>query len=238
MTRRLRWASVGAALVVLALAVLLVLHTPWYSARVVVITGEHPHTPDAAILAASGLDGHPPLVTIDGPAVAARIERLPWVASATVHLHWPDAVTVSVTERVPVGVVNDHVTSWAVVDGGGRTLSVGPDRPAGLVVLIDHDGAAYVDPGPVGSALPPSAAPLLAVARTLPPAFVGQVVSATLDPDGTVHLALTTGLTVLLGTDADLGAKYEDVAAIIAHADLHGAKVIDVTVPESPTVSP
>ncbi len=28
---------------------------------------------------------------------------------------------------------------------------------------------------------------------------------------------------MLLGTDTDLPAKYEDVAAIIAHASLHGA---------------
>ena len=54
--------------------------------------------------------------------------------------------------------------------------------------------------------------------------------------DGTVDLALNSGLAVLLGTDTDLPAKYEDVAAIIAHASLHGATAIDVTVPASPTV--
>jgi hypothetical protein len=51
-----------------------------------------------------------------------------------------------------------------------------------------------------------------------------------------VSLALGSGLTVLLGTDAALGAKYEDVAAIIAHASLRGMHTIDVTVPQSPTV--
>jgi len=55
--------------------------------------------------------------------------------------------------------------------------------------------------------------------------------------DGTVDLALNSGLTVLLGTDKALHAKYEAVAAIIAGAPLHGAKTIDVTVPRSPTVS-
>ncbi len=52
-----------------------------------------------------------------------------------------------------------------------------------------------------------------------------------------MDLALNSGITVLLGTDTDLHAKYEDVAAIIARASLHGAKTIDVTVAQSPTVS-
>ena len=43
---------------------------------------------------------------------------------------------------------------------------------------------------------------------------------------------------VLLGTDDHLHHKYEDIAAIISGAPLHGAKTIDVTVPQSPTVSP
>ena len=63
----------------------------------------------------------------------------------------------------------------------------------------------------------------LTVCRTLPPAFAAQVVSVTVAADGTVSLALNSGITVLLGTDTDLPAKYEDVAAIIAHASLHGA---------------
>jgi hypothetical protein len=57
-------------------------------------------------------------------------------------------------------------------------------------------------------------------------------------PDATVTLGLTSGLVVLLGTVSNLTAKYEDVAAIIAHASLHGAHTIDVTVPQSPTVGP
>ena len=56
--------------------------------------------------------------------------------------------------------------------------------------------------------------------------------------DGTVSLGLNSGLVVLMGTGSDLPAKYEDIAAIIANAPLHGAHTIDVTVPQSPTVAP
>jgi hypothetical protein len=64
------------------------------------------------------------------------------------------------------------------------------------------------------------------------------VLSVTVAANSTVSLALNSGLTVLLGTTNDLATKYEDVAAIIANAPLHGAHTIDVTVPQSPTVGP
>jgi cell division septal protein FtsQ len=74
------------------------------------------------------------------------------------------------------------------------------------------------------------------VAASLPTAFSAQVTTVTVAPDRTVDLALTSGLTVELGTATDLPVKYEDVAAIIAHASLRGKKVIDVTVPDAPAV--
>ena len=73
-------------------------------------------------------------------------------------------------------------------------------------------------PAPVGGSLAPAGSLGLTVCRTLPPAFAAQVVSVTEAADGTVSLGLNSGITVLLGTDSDMEAKYEDVAAIIAHA--------------------
>ena len=93
-----------------------------------------------------------------------------------------------------------------------------------------------VPAGAPGSALGPAAAPALAVATTLPPAFVAQVASVTGDPNGQVTLSLTTPVTVDLGSAVQLGAKYEDVAALLAGATLHAGDVIDVSVPGSPTV--
>jgi hypothetical protein len=113
---------------------------------------------------------------------------------------------------------------------------VTPGRPALPVLVVTAKGP--VSPAPVGATIVPAADPGLLVARTLPPAFVAQVASITVAADGTVSLALTSGLMVLLGTVSDLPAKYEDVAAIIAHASLRGDHTIDVTVPQSPTVGP
>jgi cell division protein FtsQ len=235
--RRLRWIGAALAVVVVAVAGLAVLHTPWFSARGVTVRGLHPHTSSAAILGAAGLGGHPPLVSVDPGATAARVEALPFVASAAIERQWPDHVVITVRERVPVVQMAGPGSQWSVLDRDGRTLAAGAARTPGVAVLIVHAPWGPVPPAVVGGSLPSVAESGLVVARTLPPAFVAQVVSLTVAPDGTVSLALGSGITVWLGTPTELGAKYEDVAAIIAHASLRGATAIDVTVPASPTVT-
>jgi cell division protein FtsQ len=236
--RRLRWllAVIGAA--VLVIGVVLLLHTPWFNARVVTVTGAHPHTSTAAIEAAAGLVKHPPLIDVDTGAAARGVEGLPFIATARVSRHWPDGVGIAVTERVPVAEVAGPGTSWSVLDGFGRTLEVQPGPVPGLPVFAVHTSSGPVTPAPVGGRLPPAAADGLRVARTLPKAFSGQVAALTVAADDTVTLALNSGITVELGTATDLSAKYEDAAAILARGTLQATSVIDVTVPASPTVGP
>ena len=235
--RRLRWIGGVVAAAVLVVAVLGLAHTPWFGAQAVSVTGTHPHTPDAAIVAAAGLQGHPPLISMNPGAVAKKVESLPFIATAHVRRHWPDGVQIAVTERVPVVEMAGPGTSWSLLDGHGRTLQVIPSRLPGLVVYIVHTATAGIPPAPVGRSLPPAAGPGLEVSRTLPPAFSSQVVSVTVAADGSISMALNSGITVLFGTDADRTAKYLDIASILAHGTLHATSVIDVTVPESPTVS-
>lgn len=236
--RRLRVLVAAAIVVVLVAGGFGLLHTGFFSAKKVEVSGAHPHVSSATILAAAGLTGHPPLISVNPGAVAAKVEGLPWVATARVSRNWPDHVTIAVTERVPVAIMAGPSTSWSVVDRTGRTVQVDGPRPAGLVDLAVRDAkGAPVAPARLGAPTAPAALPALQVARTLPTAFSAQVTQVIGNPDGTVVLALNSGLTVLLGTDKKLHAKYEDVAAIIAGAPLHGAKTIDVTVPQSPTVS-
>jgi cell division protein FtsQ len=236
--RRLRIVVAVAIIVVVVAGGLGLLHTGWFSAKKVEVTGSHPHTPTATILSVAGLAGHPPLISVNSGAVAAKLERLPWIASARVSRNWPDHVTIAVTERVAVASLAGPGTSWSEVDRTGRTVEVDATRVAGLVDVAVSDARGPVPPAPLGATTAPAALPALEVARTLPPAFSAQVTQVIGAPDGTVNLALNSGLTVLLGTDDHLHHKYEDIAAIISGAPLHGAKTIDVTVPQSPTVSP
>jgi len=236
--RRLRWVLGTVAVAALVAVGVALLHTPWFSARVVTVSGAHPHTATASIVAAARVGGHPPLISVDPGATARRVETLPFIASAQVHRHWPDGVSITVTERVPKAVLAGPGKFWSVLDGDGRTLVVDPGRPPGLIVLAVQTARGPAVPGRVGRTLAGVGSFGLAVCRTLPLAFSAQVVSVTEAPNATVSLGLNSGITVLLGTDSDMSAKYEDVAAVIAHASLHGAKTVDVTVPQSPTVSP
>jgi len=235
--KRLRWLAVAGGVAGLVALGVLLLHTPLFGARVVTVTGDHPYTPTPAIEVAAGVLHHPPLIDVDPGAAAARVESLPFIATARVTRHWPDAVSIAVTERRPVTVMAGPAASWSTLDGNGRTLTVTSGRP-GLPVLAARSVAGPVHPAPVGGTVARAADPGLLVARTLPAAFAGQVVSVTVAADGTVTLALSAGITVLLGTGSELLTKYEDVAAIIAHAPLRGDHTIDVTVPQSPTVGP
>jgi cell division protein FtsQ len=165
------------------------------------------------------------------------LERLPFIATAQVHRHWPDGVTVTVTERVPTVAMGGPGTSWSVLDSRGRTLEVVPTRPPGLVVLTVDTTGGPLHPAAVGGDLSSASSFALKVSGSLPAAFSAQVVSVTEDSNATVSLLLNSGITVLLGTNSNLRAKYEDIAAVIAHASLRGAHTIDVTVPQSPTVA-
>ena len=235
--RRLAWIGGIAALLAAGGLLLAVLHTPWMSAQVVTVTGQHPNTSTTAIEAAAGLAGHPPLINVDTGAVASRVERLPYVARAAVQREWPDGVRIAVTERVATLQMAGPGSRWSVLDAEGRTLGTVPARIPGLPQLVVYGPPAGLAPPPVGHTLAGPADAALTVARTLPLAFSGQVLAVAGAPDATVSLTLNSGLTVLLGATDSLTAKYEDVAAIIAHASLAGAKTIDVTVPQSPTVS-
>ena len=155
--RRLRWIGGASGVLVLVAVVVGLLHTPLFSARVVSVSGAHPHTTDAAIVAAAGLDHQPPLISVDPGATAKRVETLPFIATAQVHRHWPDGVTISVTERVPRW-------SWPVrarrgrcwTPTGGRSRSC-PTQPPGLVVLAVATATGAAHPAPVGGTLAPPA---------------------------------------------------------------------------------
>ncbi len=235
--KRLLWiGGATGALVLVVLAVALA-HTPWFGARAISVTGSHPHTPEAAIVDAAGLQRHPPLISVNPGLVARRVEALPFIATAQVRRHWPDGVQIEVTEREPAVQMAGPGPSWSLLDGYGRTLQVVATRQAGMVAYVVHTATSAIAPAPVGGSLPPAAGPGLGVARTLPPAFAGQVSSVTVAADGSISMALDSGITVLFGTDADRTAKYKDIAAILANGTLHAASTIDVSVPESPTVS-
>jgi cell division septal protein FtsQ len=190
------------------------------------------HETAAQVVAEAGLAGHPPLIDVDAGAAARGIERLPWVQSATVGVGWPDGVRIVVTEQVPRVVMATTGGKWAVLSTKGRVLAISPTRTPGLILV-----AGPQVPDASGSTLGPADLPGLRVASTLPVSFSAQVSAVHVEPGGWVQLTMTTPILVDIGTATQLTAKYEDVTSILAGATLHDGDVIDVSVPDAPTVT-
>src|SRR5258708_27306483 len=96
--RRLILIGVALGVSVLVVGGWFLVHTSLFSARSVSVTG-NVHETAAQVVAQAGLAARPPLLDVDAGAAAARLEQLPWVRSATVHVSWPDGVHIAVTEE-------------------------------------------------------------------------------------------------------------------------------------------
>ena len=229
--RRLRVVVVALAGLACLVGAWFLLHTPLFSARSVTVTG-NVHETAAQVVAQAGLATGPPLLDVNAGAAAARIEQLPWVRSASVEVSWPDGVHIAVTEETPRFVVAAPEGKWDSLSGDGRVLAESATRPPGLLLLTVPQA-----PGSPGTVLSSKDAAGLRVATTLPASFAAQVTKVTVEPTGWVQLALTSPIVVDLGSVAQLPAKYEDVSSILAGATLHQGDVIDVSVPDAPTVA-
>jgi cell division septal protein FtsQ len=229
--RRLRVLVAGVFATLVVLAGWFALHSPLFAARSLTVTG-NAHESAAQVLTQGGLAGHPALIDVNAGAVSARIEQLPWVLSAAVHVSWPDGVHVAVTEETPRFAVSEPGGDWATLSADGRVLAVAAARPAGLLLLT-----VPAAPGAPGTRLAPRDAAGLRVAGSLPVSFAEQVTGVTVEPQGWVQLAMTTPVLVDIGTPSQLTEKYEDVSSILAGASLHNGDVIDVSVPDAPTVT-
>jgi cell division protein FtsQ len=229
--RRLRILIIGVAGTALLLGGWFLLHSPLFGARAVTVTG-NTHESTAQVIAQAGLASHPPLLDVNAGAVAARLEQLPWVRSASVSVSWPDGVHVTVAEETPRLVVGLAGGRWATLSADGRVLDVAAARPPGLVLLTVPQ-----PPGAPGTTLAGSDDAGLDVASTLPASFAAQVTAVTVEPAGWVQLSMTTPIAVDVGSATQLTAKYEDVSSILAGGTLHNGDVIDVSVPDAPTVT-
>lgn len=228
--RRLRLVVVVAAVVFVALAALLTLHSSLLSARHVTVRGAR-HTSLGSVLAVSGLAAHPPLIDIDPAAVARQVDRLAWVDRAVVSRHWPDSVTMTITERTPVAAV-DVGAAVVLVDGSGRVLAWGSSRPD-LPQLI-----APGRPGAPGSSLGRTYQPGLAALGSVPSALRGRILDVTVAGNGDVTLGFPGDVTAAFGPADDLAAKYEALASVLSGAPPSGPEVIEVAVPDAPVVAP
>jgi cell division septal protein FtsQ len=229
--RRIWFLSGLLAVVALALGAWALLHTSLFSARSISVVGALHESP-AQVVAAAGMASHPPLVSIDAGAAAAKIDALPWVRTSSVSLRWPSSAKIVVHERSPVASVASP-GGLLLLDRTGRVLELVRAAPAGMVPVALADAAKLRPGASVGS----KELGALEVAGTLPIAFKDQVASVQANADGTVTLHLSTPVSVNLGNVSELLEKYKDVASVIAGTTLHPGDVLDVSVPQASTIT-
>ncbi|WP_051451721.1 cell division protein FtsQ/DivIB [Actinospica robiniae] len=177
----------------------------------------------ATVLDAAQIPAGSPMAALDPAAAAARIERVPQVASATVRRDWPGTVLISVVERVPAALVPD-AGGYAIVDGGGVVLGQSAKTRSGLPV-IDVSGAAkdaQVVPG------------ALAALRALPADVDRRISSITATDPYAITLTLAGGVTVNWGGGDDAVDKARDLVALMRTGHAHH---YDVSAPNAPAKS-
>ncbi len=205
-----------------------VLHRPYFSVEHVTISGLV-HEPYGAVLARSGLAGHPAMIDVNPGVVTRHVETFTWIRSATVQRRWPNTVAIVVHERTPVAVAHEGARLYLTDQFGHQLAPIARSTTFPLLVAT----GAPVTTWPFDTWAQPAAR----VAGELPPAFASQVAVVHVDHTGNVSLTLTSPLTFQLGPATNLRAKFVSIAAVIAHGTLHAGDVVDVSVPGTLTVT-
>jgi cell division protein FtsQ len=215
--------------VVGVLALLAVLWVMWGSpllaVRTIQVDGAS-SLPAAQVRQSAGIAPGTPLLRVDTGAAAARVGRLPQVASVAVTRGWPDRVVITVQERVAVAVVGPP---------GQRSLM---DRTGLLFETITGGAPRGVVPVTVARPAPGDPATLAALAAVtgLPSAVRPKVRDVAASEAGEVTVTLDDATVVRWGTAELSPAKGAALAGILQQiraGSLAGAHLIDVSTPQA-----
>lgn len=106
-----------------------------------VIVRGHRYTSDADIFAAIDAANARTLLSFSSAEARARIERLPWVASATVSRVFPGALDVRIRERTPVALWSRGDRDL-LIDADGRVLAAVEPGMSTALPRVAGEGAA------------------------------------------------------------------------------------------------
>lgn len=215
------WAVVGGLLVTLGAVAIGLTYTSMFHAKHITVAGEQ-HLSEARVLQIAGIGPGTDLFHLDVGSVERRLERNPWIADAAVVRHLPSTVTVTVSERHPVGLTRSADGHLLYVANDGRLLGPAPGTP-----LLPE----------ISTSEPSSMAAAASVAQTLPASLRPVVASIAVDGDGTVTLTTRSGVTATYGDASHAQAKGEALQAVLDYATNEGKSPIsvDVAVPGAPT---
>ncbi len=211
-----RIALVAGSLGVVAVLVWMVLFSSVLGADRVVVHGAHVVPADRIRSVADVAHGRP-LLRLDTGAIARRVETLPDVAAASVHVRYPSTVVITVTERVAVGYL-DAGGKAILADRSGRqfrTVSALPNALPRFDIPVDDRATA------TGQAV-------ATVAGALTPALLAKLSSISASDPSAITLRLRDGRTVLWGSADRSADKAQVLPALLAR----GGSEFDVSNPD------
>lgn len=180
-----------------------------------------------AVLAKNGVIAGTPMIMVRPGEVEEALKSDPWVREASVHLHWPDEVTVRVIERVPVAWFQSG-GDWVRRDVEGVALpsAAAPDPDLPWVHV------------PVGSEASAETSPMALGAAEFAAALPADVASGTVvRVEGGELWATVEGFEVRLGRPVEMVAKALSLVALLEEPIEEGSTLI-VVAPSHPAVSP
>jgi cell division protein FtsQ len=212
-----------------------VINSPVFRLRDLQVQGTK-HLSAAQVRRLAGLTGDTNVVWTSGSRVAERLERDPWVRSATVTKRLPAGMVISIDERTPVARVAASGGRFVLVSADGVVL---PGRGAGGGVPLLRSAHPVAGPETPASSLRGLETALRSVAA-LPSTVRLQVSSATQRADGSVQLELTRGTKVEFGDASRAVEKGRVLRSLLMWSAGHGvtAATIDVEIPTAPAIQP
>lgn len=231
--RRLRLLLVAAAVIAILGGTAGAVRSPLLDVDKVELVGAE-HTQRAEVLRATGLDDAPQMVDVEPNRLASRVRALPWVRTAKVERHWPNQVSIAITERKPVAALSVK-GGWLLVDGTGRVLSRADSPAPNMVTITAGPSAAPLRPG---QELPAPLDRVTALVSSLPAEVLPLAHQVSLTKAAGLEMrSAAAGPVIRLGPADDLDDKVEAVRAVIAGVDLRRVAVIDVRVPSAPVLT-
>jgi cell division protein FtsQ len=219
--RRSAIARRRAALVVLALflfggvvwGVAKLWQAPILPVKQVTVTGNRRLTKDA-VLARAAIPGDATLVRLPSAEIQQRLLADPWIAEATVDRRFPDAVNVSIVERVPAALVDAGGTELWLVSADGHWLGKRTaDDTASVVTIRDIES---LTPTAGVQAQAPELTNALAVLAGLSPELKGRVRAVSAPTVDKTALVLKDDIQVFIGSADEIAKKDQLTRKILA----------------------
>ena len=222
--RRAVWITAASSVAVIGLFFAFLIYSPVLALKTVVVEGTGLLPLETAEAALEPLKGRT-LPTISDAEVRALLQDRPEIDKIAVAAQPPSTLVVTVTERVPVAVLQDGA-QLLLIDEQGRRLAAAADRAAVSLPLISGGTEA------VNAQVFPS---ITSVLSSLPEEVLTKLESASAQTVDSVELKLASGQTVFWGSADANAAKARVLEALMRMPPSDPpVEVYDVSTPDRP----